>query len=326
MSDNPFAVRESLSKIEALLERLADELRVRRAPLETALANLIFVWDVEPGRHELAARFDAAGGALRADGIADEARRLYAVRAAKSPSLTGTGVDAAFALFDAATEGDAARLHDLLAHLHGAHRDLMPDVRVALVRVAEQLLVAWCTRHAADYPARFQDELQRLELGTHLVVQWHADHKPALSAAAALVLDALLDGTPFAVGWLGAVPDLKDEVYDADEVLHVAAFDPIHDAPKADAFGDLRAAAATLRGNQKVLVLLLCERGGRVPLPDVALACEWETDRTCDTAVYVNSWNSLRYDLNAKLKKHGWRLCRFDSCAVAERLRTSAGK
>ncbi len=221
MSFDPFAVRESLPKIEQFLERLAAELRVRRAPLETALADLLFVWDVEPVPRELAVWFDAVGAALRDAGLDDEVRRMCAVRTAKSPALTGGGVDIASALLDAASEGDAVRVADLLARLHAGHLDLVPGVRVALTRVAKQLLVKWCVRHAGDYPARFRAELQRLELDTHLVAEWHSDHEPALSAAAALVLDALLDGMPFAVGWLDAVPDLKDEVYDADKVPHV---------------------------------------------------------------------------------------------------------
>ena len=98
--------------------------------------------------------------------------------------------------------------------------------------------------------------------------------------------------------------------------------------PPNGPFDDLRDAGNTLKlkGKMAAVVRLLCERAGRVPLVDLALECEWATNADENSAVYVNSWNSLRYDLNKKLKKHGWRLVQHDLCAVAERLKPSAGK
>ena len=92
-----------------------------------------------------------------------------------------------------------------------------------------------------------------------------------------------------------------------------------------DPFDDLRAAAEGLVGKTRRVVLLLCEKGGRAPLVDVALACEWAKDRTTNVAAYVGAWNALRNRLNRKFKKH-WRFRQHDLCAVAERLPMSARK
>jgi hypothetical protein len=103
---------------------------------------------------------------------------------------------------------------------------------------------------------------------------------------------------------------------------------PDSKGPPSGPFDDLRDAsqALKLKGKMATVVRLLCERAGCVPLADLALECEWATTADENSAVYVNSWNSLRCDLNKKLKKHGWRLVQHDLCAVAERLKPSAGK
>ncbi len=100
------------------------------------------------------------------------------------------------------------------------------------------------------------------------------------------------------------------------------------ETPPDGPFDDLRDAGKRLKlkGKMAAVVRLLCERAGSVPLADLALECEWVTTADENSAVYVNSWNSLRHDLNQKLKTHSWRLVQRDMCAVAVRLKPSAGK
>src|SRR4051812_789263 len=81
MSNDSFALPSAFRSLERFLETLAAELRDRRAPLETALADLLFVWDMAFGPHELAARFDAVGAVVRDAGLGDEVRRVCDVLA-----------------------------------------------------------------------------------------------------------------------------------------------------------------------------------------------------------------------------------------------------
>jgi hypothetical protein len=209
MKNDPFAVRSALRTLEQFVEGLAAELRDRRARLEGALCDLLLVWEVEGGPHELAVRLAAVGDAVRDAGLLDEVTRLHAVRAATADPVAGAGGTIALALLDAAAAGQQDRVADLLAGLHMDHAGLLPDVNHRLDCAAGHLLVVWSDRHSKDVPDRFAAELRRLGIDRHLVERWQWDHSPELSDTGERVLDALLDGLPFAVGWLVERIDLN---------------------------------------------------------------------------------------------------------------------
>jgi hypothetical protein len=78
-----------------------------------------------------------------------------------------------------------------------------------------------------------------------------------------------------------------------------------------DPFADVRAfAAAEMKGKQRAVVELLCDRGGKVDLADLAAAVEWE-------APYDDTWNATKKAINAKLRKKRlpFRLSRRDNKA-----------
>jgi hypothetical protein len=79
------------------------------------------------------------------------------------------------------------------------------------------------------------------------------------------------------------------------------------------------AKALQLKGKQATIIEMLCDAGGKVPLANLAVECNWDTPCT-------NTWNSTRDKLNKKLKQYGYRLETFDMNAVAKRLPSSAPK
>ncbi|MCE9568158.1 MAG: hypothetical protein K8U57_39650 [Planctomycetes bacterium] len=99
---------------------------------------------------------------------------------------------------------------------------------------------------------------------------------------------------------------------------------------KPDLFDDLRQAAKTLKlkGNQAIVVRLLCDNGGCVTINEVALACKWTTSKTSASVVFAGRWNSLRVALNKKFhkRKHPWNFQTHDKCPRVERHLLSAGK
>lgn len=208
MPHDPFATSEAFNSLQQFLERLAVELHERRKPLEDALRDLLLVARLDYGRHVLAAQLAEAGTAIRDAGLGDEVRRMYLAREALDSLPSGAVVG--FALLDAAAGDDANRVGGLLALLHNTYPHLKPQAWDALAQGAEQLLVVWCDRQAADYPARFRDEVRRLGLDLHRVDEWHCDHAPTLTPAAELVLDRLLNGMPFALGWFTEPIDLDE--------------------------------------------------------------------------------------------------------------------
>lgn len=68
-----------------------------------------------------------------------------------------------------------------------------------------------------------------------------------------------------------------------------------------------------LKGKERTIVEVLCCRDGRVPLADLAVACQWNTP--------VNTWNSARNRLNEKCRKHGWFFGTHDKCAIVNPIR-----
>lgn len=100
---------------------------------------------------------------------------------------------------------------------------------------------------------------------------------------------------------------------------------PPADTPAAEeepnSLGDLLAAAkrARVKGDGLTIIERLCAGNGRVRLTDLAFALEWPEP-------FDGVWNSARRRLNEKLERHGWKLCRSDSQAVAERTRRGARK
>ena len=232
---DPFAVPAALRTLEHFFKTLTADLRAR---LESALYDLLLVRDFGP--HEVAVRLDAVGAAVRDAGLQGEVRRGCGVRAANRESEIG--MTTAFGLIDAAAgRGDVGAL---LARLHGEHHDLLPGVRDALGGAANDLLVACDHVHAAGYPTRFRDEVQRLDLDPHLVGRWQSDHKPVtpeLSAAAALVLARLLDGGRFAAGRFDEVPTLEV----SDEYLDLSNDMTTDDVPVADAVTNITSADAS---------------------------------------------------------------------------------
>ncbi len=80
-------------------------------------------------------------------------------------------------------------------------------------------------------------------------------------------------------------------------------------------FDQLRAVALELKlaGNEARIVDALCRGGGRVPLAELAVVCEW-------LAPYGCTWNSARGRLNGKLHSSRWRLGTHDGCAIAQQL------
>lgn len=67
----------------------------------------------------------------------------------------------------------------------------------------------------------------------------------------------------------------------------------------------------SLATKQRRVLELLCEHDGRYPLADMAAdeIISWGHP-------WDNSWNSMRRELNAKLRKHNWRVHRQSSRAV----------
>jgi hypothetical protein len=79
----------------------------------------------------------------------------------------------------------------------------------------------------------------------------------------------------------------------------------------ANQFSEVLALAAELSRDLRRLVEMVCERGGKCPLPDLALALEWGRE-------WKNSWDSAMRRVNKELQrlKPPYHLMRDDNCAV----------
>ncbi len=73
-----------------------------------------------------------------------------------------------------------------------------------------------------------------------------------------------------------------------------------------------------LRGNEKTIVLAICDSHGAIPLADLAVRCEWQNQD--------DNWNSARKRLNQKFKSEKWRFERHDNKAIATELSTNGGR
>ncbi len=187
---------------------------------------MLLLWDANFGPHEIAHRLTEVGDVLHAAGLEDAARRGATVRLADAPRWPATAVAAGLML--AGIEGQQSQAMDLLGRLSADHPELTPDVRNALGRAAEALLVGWCDVHASDFPARLHSEAVRLGLPTNLIERWYERGlpvKPRLSEAAELLLGGLLDGDVFGVGWLDEPIEfcLADDEREGDEEVAAPA-------------------------------------------------------------------------------------------------------
>jgi len=72
--------------------------------------------------------------------------------------------------------------------------------------------------------------------------------------------------------------------------------------PSVDPFAALRLVANQLSPNEAKIVLAICDGKGSAPLSSIASLCDWPGD----FKDYKGTWNSARYTLNEKLKKHKW--------------------
>jgi len=100
---------------------------VGREPLERAIGDLLLIADLACGPHELAARLDTLGAAVRDAGLVAEVHRMHAVRSAIPNPVGGIEMTVALALLDAAVN-EQHLLADLLTRLHADHHDLLPGV------------------------------------------------------------------------------------------------------------------------------------------------------------------------------------------------------
>jgi hypothetical protein len=73
-----------------------------------------------------------------------------------------------------------------------------------------------------------------------------------------------------------------------------------------------------LKGNELVIVNALADKGGTVPVKDLAVDLGWGPP--------YSEWNPARYRLNKKLRKHLWRLETEGGQAVAKPIQPSARK
>jgi hypothetical protein len=82
------------------------------------------------------------------------------------------------------------------------------------------------------------------------------------------------------------------------------------EAALGEEFAGLRAAAEelSLTGNEAKIIDRLCQGGGNAPLTDIASVCKWDVGAGKRGGAIIPQWNSARFRLNKKLRKHRWRL------------------
>ncbi len=299
MPIDPFAAVSALRSLQSYLDKMTREFSEKRKLLDGAITSVLFAWDCGFPAVAIAPLLDKARSA-----IATECPPV-------SASATGLEYDIAHILLTAC-ENDTLTLLTQLFNVYPAE---VVAVRHALARHAGRVLSAWCVDHADDYPARLRAEAQRLGITGSAFSEWC--EKPQADEVAGALVFATEYGRTFEVGLIYDTPDLG-AVAEGDPVVKQLPYDMpgLGAVASDDAFAALRAAVemSKLKGNERTAVILLCDRGGRVPLSDVAFAFGWVVSHATSVTVFANQWTSLQSRLNGKLRKHGWRVSRHDNC------------